>query len=73
MGEEEDGRADERTSLSRLGVHGQWQGKQRYSPGKNPQETQGSVEDGNALFRRHQQDRSCTRAGKYRLPTRCLK
>lgn len=46
MGEEEDGRVDERTSLSWMFVaHGRG--------GKNPQEMQESVDGGNALFWRH--------------------
>lgn len=47
MGEEEDGRVDERTSLSRLDFVANGRG------GKNPQEMQESVDVGNALFWRH--------------------
>lgn len=46
MGEEEDGRVDERTSLS-------WMFVARGRGGKNPQEMQESVDGGNALFWRH--------------------
>lgn len=69
MGEEEDGRVDERTSLSRLDVRGQWQGREKPagSAGKRGQRERSVLE---ALAGQKLQ---VPPAEVCVLPTRCLK
>lgn len=70
MGEEEDGRVDERTSLSRLGVRGQWQGREKPA-GKHGRWERSILE---ALAgQKLQTGRQVLSAEVCVLPTRCLK